>query len=44
MNRSGAFKEVRMTARMIGMVCLAGAVLAVLLVSGCIHADIGNLR
>jgi len=26
------------------MMCVAGAVLAVLLLSGCIHADIGNLR
>ena len=33
-----------MTARMIGMMCAAGLVLAVLLVSVCIHADLGNMR
>ena len=33
-----------MTARMIGMMCVAGVVFAVLLVSGCIHADLGNMR
>ena len=44
MRRSGAVKEVRMTARMVAMACVAGVVLAALLVSGCIHADIGNLR
>jgi len=26
------------------LVCAAGVALAALLVSGCIHADIGNLR
>lgn len=33
-----------MDKRIAMVVCLLGAVLAVLGVSGCLHADIGNLR
>lgn len=33
-----------MTGKTVWLVCAAGVVLAALLVSGCIHADIGNLR
>ena len=30
--------------QMFGMACVAGLVLAGLLVSGCIHAELGNLH
>lgn len=30
--------------QMLGMACVVGLVLVVLLVSGCIHADLGNMR
>jgi outer membrane murein-binding lipoprotein Lpp len=33
-----------MTKRMVGLMCLVCAVLAALLVAGCIHADIGTMR
>ena len=33
-----------MDKRMIGWLCVCGMVLAVLAVSGCLHADIGNMR
>jgi len=33
-----------MDKRMIGWLCVCGVLLAVLVASGCIHADLGNVR